>query len=83
MSGLENVEAAKVRDMSVTITKEEKRLFANAFLVLELVFFSLSQNLPKNLMFHCMHYFLNTVNGQKLHESGIYYPQNEAKRTII
>lgn len=42
MSGLENVEAAKVRDMSVTITKEGKRLFANAFLVLELVFFSLS-----------------------------------------
>lgn len=41
MSGRENVEAAKVQDMSVTITKEGKRLSANAFLVLELVFFSL------------------------------------------
>lgn len=47
MSGLENVEAAKVQDMSVIITKEGKRLSANVFLALELVFYSLPHLSPK------------------------------------
>lgn len=39
MNGLENVEVAKGQDLSVIITKGEKRLSANAFLASELVFF--------------------------------------------
>lgn len=41
MNGPENVEVAKGQDLSVIITKGERRLSANAFLALELVFFLL------------------------------------------
>lgn len=40
MSGLENVEVAKVQGLSATITKEGGKLSANAYPALELVHFS-------------------------------------------
>lgn len=46
MNGLESVEVVKGQDMSATIIKEGKRLSANAYLALELVFSSSSSVEP-------------------------------------